>query len=72
MLAPYMPIVLLSLALIETWEHGGVCDGRVARSLPVSPHLEGWAEKPCCAGCYAAIQAETDRRALTPKQDGQP
>jgi hypothetical protein len=56
----------------DQWGHGGVCDGRPARSLPTAPHLEGWAHKPCCEGCYLAIQAETDRRALTPKQPGQP
>lgn len=56
----------------EKWGHGGVCDGSVRHSLPVAPHLEGWAHKPCCPGCYEAIQAETERRAITPKEPGRP
>lgn len=56
----------------EKWGHGGVCDGGVRHSLPQAPYLEGFVHQPCCAGCYTAIQAETSRRAIAPKEPGRP
>lgn len=52
----------------EQWpgHDASICTGGFERALPKYPHLEGFLALPCCGPCYRAIQAVTDRRAITP------
>jgi hypothetical protein len=55
---------------LDWGDHEGICTGTFERSLPKYPYLEGFLMLPCCGPCYAAIQAVTDRRAITPPPPG--